>query len=350
MSVAAREANSTRELRKISKEEQKEVKKRNAGNHNKNAGGYALDKKGKDETDKKISTASSAQMEGARKPAPLRPSRNRGRRPTSNYNRNEEHQPPAFALEQGGQTHPNKRQRFHEPTPSAAYASPNSYLAAPHWEVPFPFDNTPTEVQSRPTPNAQSMSTGFGNLATPTYSANSVSARMFPNLEGLLESEGGPNTNYGLENPYHGFQRQLGPFNHVEEAFFSTSQHIVNNLASEASFAEIPPPVETDYRNVEPRTEIDMENIQEALWITRNHCEFKIDSLGGATTRYQSYLYQLEELRESFAALWISAWRPLPVPTLAHCFMPWRNGFNDWRVYVTPYSEQNGRVNYEGPR
>lgn len=350
MSPAARAANSTRELSKLSKQEQEEAKKGNTGNHDANAGGYALRKEGKDETEKQVSTTSNSQVEGATKPVPSRSKRNKGPRPTSKYNRNEESQRPSFALEQSRQTHSNKRQRLHEPTPSAACASQNSYSGPWYGEASFQLDNIPNRVQSLSTPDSQNLSNAFSSFATPTNLANSVSAQGFPIMEGLAHSERGVNTNYNAENPYQGFQRQLVPFDHVEEEFLSTSRHIVNTFASGTRLTEMPPPLDIDYRSVPPRNEVDMRNIQDALEVTRSACSHQISSDGGPTTRYQSYFYQLQELLDSFAALWVSLGRPLPVPHLQTVgVLPWRNGFNDWRIYVDPHPDPNGRFSYEGP-
>ena len=126
MSLAARDANSTRELKKLSKEEQAQAKEPNAGKHAANAGGWA---KGENQAEEKVSAQTSAEGEGATIPA-VRESRknNRPQRtPKTNTNRNEERQSSFSAPEESRQLRSNKRRKVREPTPSATHTLQNPY-------------------------------------------------------------------------------------------------------------------------------------------------------------------------------------------------------------------------------
>lgn len=126
MTPTARDANSTRELSKLSKEEQEEARKPNAGKHDANAGGWARTKEG--EIEKEVSAPAKVQEKGATKPAS---STRKNKTPQSDFyldhNMDKELQHPSFALEEGSQ---NKRYKFREPNPSGGYALQNSYPGA----------------------------------------------------------------------------------------------------------------------------------------------------------------------------------------------------------------------------
>lgn len=137
MSPAAQLANSTRELSKVAKAKQEEAEKPNAGKHSANAAGRARSKKGRNGTGEEVSGPANAQEDAATQSASLRSGNNGVPRSTfeSDYSGNQERQPQTFALEQGRQTHPNKRQKIHESTPSIAYAAHESYPKASYGDA-----------------------------------------------------------------------------------------------------------------------------------------------------------------------------------------------------------------------
>ena len=123
MTTAAQNANSTRELSKLSKEEQKEARKDNTGKHDANAGGWARAKKGKNDSEEEFQAPAYIRAEGATKPASLRSQKDKRSRPDFNLENYEDkgHKHLSSASEQGRQTHTTKRQKVREPPPSAIH-------------------------------------------------------------------------------------------------------------------------------------------------------------------------------------------------------------------------------------
>ncbi|CAD6563736.1 MAG: hypothetical protein ASARMPREDX12_000039 [Alectoria sarmentosa] len=124
MTTAAQNANSTRELRKLSKEEQKQVRKDSAGKHDANTGGWTRTKKGRNDSEEGFRAPVYIRAEGATKPASLKPRENKRSRPNVNleYNEDKGHQHLSSASEQGRQTPTTKRQKLRESPPSAVYS------------------------------------------------------------------------------------------------------------------------------------------------------------------------------------------------------------------------------------
>ena len=131
MSSAAWEANSTQELSKFSKEQLNEARKKNAGKHNVNAGGWERTQESQHEIEKEVSTPAYAQKEGARTPASLLLRENESSHMDYDfgYIEDEESQLSYFAPEQDRPTHQDKRRRVRDSTPSAMHSSPSQNTA-----------------------------------------------------------------------------------------------------------------------------------------------------------------------------------------------------------------------------
>lgn len=129
MSPTGRAANSTRELRKLSKEDRKQARKGNAGKHASNAGGWIRDQNA---TMREVSTEAHQEEEGAMIPAVSGSNENKGpqRVSVSNNNGDEEIQSSFYAPDSGGQPHPRKRRKVHEPTLSAMNAPQTRYVGS----------------------------------------------------------------------------------------------------------------------------------------------------------------------------------------------------------------------------
>ncbi len=235
MSQGARDANSTRELRKRSKEEQQEARQGNAGKHAANAGGWARPKEGDGVAEEDFSAPKKARRARVTKRVSSRSDRSQRSRVTLGLD---------HGLDYGD--------RESQPTP-------------------------PARVQSDyPIPELQRVT----------------------------------------QQPYNNVDQQIKPcFNAWPYQPYHTSTH---------------PSKAVDYRDVKPRNEKEMSNIQIALSITTAGFDFY--NVGGypSTTRDQSYLYQVKELSDSFAAQWVSSGRdPFFMPSLQIHQGPWRNRIED---------------------
>ena len=231
MSQGARDANSTRELSKLSKEEQQEARQGNAGKHAANAGGWARPKEGDHVVEEDF-------------PAP-------------------------------------KRARRARVTKRASSRSDRSQRS----RVTLGLDYEDTESQLTP--------------SAPVQSGYPV-----------------PEVQRVTQQPYNNVDQQIKPcFNAWPYQTYHTATH---------------PSKAIDYRDVRPRNEKEMSDIQIALSITTAGFDFY--NVGGypSTTRDQSYLYQVKELLDSFAAQWVSSGRdPFHIPPLQIHQGPWRDGIED---------------------
>ena len=131
MSSAAWEANSTQGLSKFSKEQLNEARKKNAGKHNVNAGGWERTQESQHEIEKEVSTPAYAQKEGATTPASLLLRENESSHLDYDfgYIEDEASQLSYFAPEQDRPTHQDKRRRVRDSTPSAMHSSPSQNTA-----------------------------------------------------------------------------------------------------------------------------------------------------------------------------------------------------------------------------
>lgn len=119
MSPAAIAANSTRELSKLSDEQQLQAKRLNKGKHDANAGGYGLKNRWKG------GSAPRKALAKKRKRASSQPHKDKRRQLTSelDFHEDTERQPPSSASEQD---HANQCQNHHGSAPNTQHASPDS--------------------------------------------------------------------------------------------------------------------------------------------------------------------------------------------------------------------------------
>ena len=122
MSPAAIAANSTRELSKLSDEQQMQAKRLNKGKHDTNAGGYGLKINQRGGSAPRKARKAVAKK---RKPASSQSHKDKRRQLPSglDFHEDTEHQPLSFASEHH---HTNERQKPNGSTPSTEYASPDS--------------------------------------------------------------------------------------------------------------------------------------------------------------------------------------------------------------------------------
>lgn len=136
MSPAAIAANSTRELSKLSVEQQLQAKRLNKGKHDANAGGYGLKNRWKG------GSAPRNALAKKRKPASSQSHKDRRRQLTSelDFHEDTERQPPTSASEQD---HANQCQNHHGSAPNTQHASPDSVpgelYGYEHWESSLHF-------------------------------------------------------------------------------------------------------------------------------------------------------------------------------------------------------------------
>ena len=143
MSPAARAANSTRELRKLSKEQQKQAKLANKGKHDMNAGGWLPSKKTRSCVQKEVLARRIAQEGVAKKrrPASTRSCKNRIVKPQQTTEPDfhgateSETGPPIFVATE--QSHDNEGRSFCDSTLSALNTSQDSFLTAPRGYIPL---------------------------------------------------------------------------------------------------------------------------------------------------------------------------------------------------------------------
>ena len=352
MSPAAQLANSTRELNKLSEEEQEQARKPNAGKHAANAGGWA---KSQNQAEEKASAQASAKEEGS--------------------------------------TIPNKRRKVREPDPSTSWfpsiPSPEAVFEntlldpllrsqsefhghdRPLSSFNNPYDILPTEVASGPSntypqfhlfPNGQYSSSGVNSVrryegelpsswynSQPTLPATQGQATHPPLwVEGDLDNTQDffssqyidprvlmtvqhHNTHPRIDvegplgNPSGGIHAQHKSFEgHVEAYLLGTG---LRSLENQTQPMENQPSEEIDYRNIRPRSREDEQHIQRALAITRDNCRLRSGTECPPTTRDQSYSYQLRELLYNFTTLWGDS---SYLPDIVSSREPWRNGFANW--------------------
>lgn len=355
MSPAARDANSTRELSKLSKDQQEEARKQNAGKHDANAGGWARTKESQSNSSKEVSAPVNAQEKGTTKSASLRSSQNKQPCLTCriSYDSNTERQPPSSASEQGRKSHPSKRRKVREATQSATHAPQGSYPRVPYGDASFnPFLRSanhgygpinsilPSEVAFTtssdnslpfPTLNRKNPSAGFGCATTPSPAL----PRAFHNGQHLVPSaqhdctHQRPDVENTLENPYCNFDLPTWSIDDPAEFVSSTSQRIVDTLANETDPNSS---MEIDYRSLPPRNEEEMEDIQRALALTRANYHFHTNCDSLETTRSLSYIQQVGQLMDSLAEYWTLLDNPPRMPDLMTYQEPWRTGFKSWTV------------------
>ena len=116
LSPAGRAANSTRELKKLSKEDRRDARRPNAGKHSAKAGGWTLDQ---NKTEPEVPALADAGAEPAKKPASSRSRRNRRTRSIyeSDCNGHQDRQPSSFAMDQCK----NQRQNLNQFSPSVIH-------------------------------------------------------------------------------------------------------------------------------------------------------------------------------------------------------------------------------------
>ena len=116
LSPAGRAANSTRELKKLSKEDRRDARRPNAGKHSAKAGGWTLDQ---NKTEPEAPALADAGVEPAKKPASSRSRRNRRTRSIyeSDCNGHQDRQPSSFAMDQCK----NQRQNLNQFSPSVIH-------------------------------------------------------------------------------------------------------------------------------------------------------------------------------------------------------------------------------------
>ena len=360
MSPAAQAANSTRELSKLSKEEQAQARKPNAGKHAANAGGWA---KGNNQAEAMVSAQTSTEEEGATIPAVLKSRKRRRtqRTPESNTNGNEERHSSFNAPEEGGQSHPNKRRKVPDPTPSAFHTRQNPPPEAVYEDTllqPFSYSQTalhghgrplssstivdsfwPTEVasgasrdlsQSHPFPDGPNPFAGVHMVRQ--YEDGGASS--WHNGQSMLPTVQHQNTHRSigvegsLDNPSGGIHAHYRSFEEdVEEYFLGTS---LQNLAHQTHPMENQPSGEVDYRTIRPQGEEDRSEIQAALVLTKCNYSLRTGNDCPPTETNQSYSYQLKQVLDNFAMWWALVGPSFPTPDLVTCHAPWRNGFADW--------------------
>ena len=116
LSPAGRAANSTRELKKLSKEDLREARRPNAGKHCAKAGGWTLDQ---NKTEPVVPAIADAGVEPAEKPASSRSRRDRRTRSIYEFDCNvhQDRQPSSFAMDQCE----NQRQNLNQSSPSVIH-------------------------------------------------------------------------------------------------------------------------------------------------------------------------------------------------------------------------------------
>ena len=235
MTPAALAANSTRELRKLSKKEQHEARLENSGRFKANAAGWARSEKvGK----------------------PLQFIVERG------YDGDEQRQPPASASGKGRQTRPNKRRKVHEPSASAASTSQISFPETPYGGAHLDpsldpnlansnygpssssssmYGILPTEValappgqsiQLLPIHDSRDLPAGFEGVGIPMRApAGAFPSHQYPAPAAQnLGTHWIPIAQGTLETPFYGLDHQARPLDEVEDDFLRTSQRIVDTF------------------------------------------------------------------------------------------------------------------------
>ena len=275
MSPAALAANSTRELSKLSKQEQKDV----VGKHPENAAGWALPLRAQNDAQEKLLAPSKVRKR--KKPVQRRPRKGKGRSAA-----------PETVSPEG--EYAGNQQNLGDPIPEMGYTSQGPSL----W------------ISNGFAPIAPNVYPGSGRHNLCSYGSSSSQAC------NVLTGD-------AMAGPYQN-QSCAGESSR-------TGENIPNHLADSTDLFNVPAPVH-DYRKVPPQKDEDIKDIYEALQLTRNDFVWRTEGQQCPETGiWNSYLDQQEELQGSFDTIWrFRLRRPDPVPILPYWQVPWTSGFRDW--------------------
>ncbi len=303
MSPAALAANSTRELRKLTRTEREEAKKPNKGKYDKNAGGYLRSARGLGPAGAQEQGATKPKSKPKPKPKPAsrRVAKYKKTQPTAelDYSADTEDQPPSAVFEQG---HAHKRRRVREPSPPLSHILQNLVYRGPQGHAPLD-----------PILDSGSVSELYGPYGP--YGPYASSSPMSSNTP--------TGSAYAVPTPY------LPAPEHWEGHFSGTVRRDLNLLASRPA----PPPVQVDYRTVLPRNQQDVDHIQSALLATRTNYARRTGSECPPTSEHESYRSQVEEILHNFRCYWSFEYgHASALPDLITSREPWRGGFSDWKA------------------
>lgn len=268
MTQTARDANSTRELKKLSEDEEKKAQEPDARKHAANARGRPRGQKGQNHEENDISGPANAYEEGATKPACRESGTNKTPHVASSLDRPKKRQKICDMIPSAAQeTYPGtlygdeSLDRLQRSNLANHYDGPSRYSSNFHDILSTVITTAASSEKAQPFPirDGQISSEGFETFTEPSR----FLAREFPNYQQMIPTVQQHSKNWiadvasPLENPYHDSQGQMLPSGDVAEDFFGTKQRISNTFANGTDPAEIPLPMQAEYQNNAPRIDQD---------------------------------------------------------------------------------------------